>query len=166
MTSCHLLNYECGSPAALSGVLLHTLQGENGIFSFKDVQKAIRPRLYARSKVLVEQTSNLGGGAIWPLETIDAVAEEAKTAGLVAHMDGARLMNAVVKTDISASRYAQNFDSVWISLSPPNMLFHYQPRLQSSIWSAMLICLGSPCCAASWRHLLGSAFSTYRGSKI
>ena len=67
--------------------------------------------------VLVEQTSNLGGGAIWPLETIDAVAEEAKTAGLVAHMDGARLMNAVVKTDISASRYAQNFDSVWIDFS-------------------------------------------------
>ena len=118
--SCHLLNYECGSPAALSGVLLHTLQGENGIFSFKDVQKAIRPssRYMPVSKmVLVEQTSNLGGGAIWPLETIDAVAEEAKTAGLVAHMDGARLMNAVVKTDISASRYAENFDSVWIDFS-------------------------------------------------
>ena len=118
--SCHLLNYECGSPAALSGVLLHTLQGKNGIFSYKDVRTAIRPdsRYMPVSKmVLVEQTSNLGGGAIWPLETIDAVAEEAKTAGLVAHMDGARLMNAVVKTDISASRYAQNFDSVWIDFS-------------------------------------------------
>ena len=119
-SSCHLLNYECGSPAALSGVVLHTLQGENGIFSHENVRKAIRPnsRYMPVSKmVLVEQTSNLGGGAIWPLETIDAVAKEAKIAGLVTHMDGARLMNAAVKTGISAARYAQDFDSVWIDFS-------------------------------------------------
>ena len=67
--------------------------------------------------LLVEQTSNLGGGAIWPLETIDAVAKTAKAAGLVTHMDGARLMNAVVKTGISAARYARDFDSVWIDFS-------------------------------------------------
>lgn len=118
--SCHLLNYECGSPAALSGVVMHTLQGENGIFHNEDVRQAIRPtsRYMPVSKMLlVEQTSNLGGGAIWPLETIDAVTAEAKTAGLVTHMDGARLLNAVVKTDISAARYARDFDSVWIDFS-------------------------------------------------
>jgi threonine aldolase len=118
--SCHLLNYECGSPAALSGVVLHPLHGKNGIFSTEDVRSALRPasRYMPVSKMLlVEQTSNLGGGAIWPLETIDAVAKTAKTAGLVTHMDGARLMNAVVKTGISAARYARDFDSVWIDFS-------------------------------------------------
>jgi len=118
--SCHLLNFECGSPAALSGVVLHALQGTNGIFSREDVRGAIRPlsRYMPLSKMLlVEQTANLGGGAVWPLETIDAVVEEAKSHDLIAHMDGARLLNAVAKTGISAERYARDFDSVWIDFS-------------------------------------------------
>lgn len=118
--SCHLLNYECGSPAALSGVVMHALQGENGVFSNDEMRNAIRPisRYMPVSKMLlVEQTSNLGGGAIWPLESIDAVTRDAKSAGLITHMDGARLMNAVVKTGISAARYARDFESVWIDFS-------------------------------------------------
>ena len=118
--SCHLLNYECGSPAALSGVVMHALQGENGVFSNDEMRNAIRPisRYMPVSKMLlVEQTSNLGGGAIWPLESIDAVTGDAKSAGLITHMDGARLMNAVVKTGISAARYARDFESVWIDFS-------------------------------------------------
>ncbi|MBR50153.1 MAG: low specificity L-threonine aldolase [Euryarchaeota archaeon] len=118
--SCHLLNYECGSPAALSGVVMHALQGENGIFSNDEMVSAIRPisRYMPVSKmILVEQTANLGGGAIWPLDSIDAVTRDAKAAGLITHMDGARLMNAVVKTGISAARYARDFDSVWIDFS-------------------------------------------------
>ena len=118
--SSHLLNFECGSPAALSGVTLHSLQGTNGIFSREDVRAGVRPisRYMPVSKMLlVEQTANLGGGAVWPLETIDAVVEEAKSHGLIAHMDGARLMNAVAKTGISPARYARDFDTVWIDFS-------------------------------------------------
>ncbi len=116
----HLLNYECGSPAALSGVTLRTLNGVNGIFSAEDVKRAVRPhsRYMPVSKMLlVEQTANLGGGAIWPLEEIDSVTEEARKHGLVTHMDGARLLNAVAKTNIEASRYARDFDTVWIDFS-------------------------------------------------
>ena len=118
--SCHLLNFECGSPAALSGVSLHALGGTNGIFAREDVREAVRPKSrympYSRM-LLVEQTANLGGGAVWPLETIDAVVDEARSHGLVAHMDGARLMNAVAKTGIPAARYARDFDSVWVDFS-------------------------------------------------
>ena len=116
----HLLNYECGSPAALSGVILRTLNGVNGIFSAEDVRRAIRPysRYMPISKMLlVEQTANLGGGAIWPLEKIDSVTKVARDHGLITHMDGARLLNAVAKTNIKASRYARDFDSVWIDFS-------------------------------------------------
>ena len=67
--------------------------------------------------VLVEQTANLGGGAVWPLESIDAVVEEAKSHGLIVHMDGARLLNAAAKTGISPERYARDFDTVWIDFS-------------------------------------------------
>ena len=116
----HLLNFECGSPAAISGVVMRPLQGKNGIFSADDVRNAIRPesRYMPVSKLLlVEQTANLGGGAVWPLETIDAVVNEAKSHGLIAHMDGARLLNAVAKTGIDPARYAKDFDSVWIDFS-------------------------------------------------
>ncbi len=119
-TSSHLLNFECGSPAALSGVVLHPLQGINGIFGPEEVRSAVRPvsRYMPASKmVLVEQTANLGGGAIWPLETLDAVIEEAKSQGLVVHMDGARLLNAVAKTGVSPKRYARDVDTVWIDFS-------------------------------------------------
>ena len=119
-TSSHLLNFECGSPAALSGVVLHPLQGINGIFGPEEVRSAVRPvsRYMPASKmVLVEQTANLGGGAIWPLETLDSVIEEAKSQGLVVHMDGARLLNAVAKTGVSPKRYARDVDTVWIDFS-------------------------------------------------
>lgn len=118
--SSHLLNFECGSPAALSGVVLRPLQGTHGVFSREDVRNAIRPisRYMPVSKLLlVEQTANLGGGAVWPVETIDAVVDEAKAHGLVAHMDGARLLNAVARTEISAARYARDFDTAWIDFS-------------------------------------------------
>ena len=116
----HLLNYECGSPAALSGVILRTLNGVNGIFSAEDVRRAIRPysRYMPISKMLlVEQTANLGGGAIWPLEKIDSVTKVARDHGLITHIDGSRFLNAVAKTNIKASRYARDFDSVWIDFS-------------------------------------------------
>ncbi|MEM6486147.1 MAG: threonine aldolase family protein, partial [Pseudomonadota bacterium] len=118
--SSHLLNYECGSPAALSGVTLNTLQGHNGVFTSEDVRGAVRPasRYMPISRMLlIEQTANLGGGAIWPLDTIDSVVGEAKSHGLIAHMDGARLLNAVAKTGITAARYARDFDTVWIDFS-------------------------------------------------
>jgi len=66
---------------------------------------------------VVEQTSNLGGGTVWPLERILQVTKIAHDAGLEMHMDGARLMNAVVASGISAADFARPFDSVWLDLT-------------------------------------------------
>jgi threonine aldolase len=65
----------------------------------------------------VEQTSNLGGGSVWPLERIEAVTAVARRHGLATHMDGARLMNAVVASGVSARDYAATFDSAWIDFT-------------------------------------------------
>lgn len=116
----HPLNGEAGGPAALSGVLIHPLDGSRGIFTDQDVTAAIRAssRYAPRSRVVsVEQTANRGGGAIWPLQNIQAVCETAQQHGLITHMDGARLLNAVVATGVSAREYALPFDTVWIDLS-------------------------------------------------
>ncbi|KDB25564.1 hypothetical protein H109_02610 [Trichophyton interdigitale MR816] len=116
----HIVNYEAGGPAANSGVMVHAIDGERGIFTAKQLKSAIRApsRYFPESRLLcVEQTANLGGGAIWPLSTLQDVAAIAREAGMATHMDGARLFNAVAATGISAVAYAESFDSVWIDLS-------------------------------------------------
>ena len=116
----HTRHYETGGPAALSGATIYPLAGSRGIFTADQLEAAIRApsNYFPRSRVvLIEQTSNLGGGSIWPLETIDRVCAVAENHGLSRHMDGARLFNAVVATDIPARAYAANLDSVWIDFS-------------------------------------------------
>lgn len=118
--SCHIINFETGGPSAISGIMIRAIQGRNGMFTADELRSCIRPesRYMPRNTLLcVEQTANMGGGAIWPLEQLDQVALAAKEAGLATHMDGARLMNASVKTDIPAARYARNYDSVWIDFT-------------------------------------------------
>ena len=65
----------------------------------------------------VEQTTNIGGGRVWPLETVRAVLEVAARHGLRSHLDGARLMNAVVASGVEAADYARGFDTAWIDFT-------------------------------------------------
>ncbi len=83
------------------------------------VSNCPRDYRYAAPQTLlaVEQTANFGGGAIWPLEALDAVADLAHEAGLATHMDGARLLNAEVAAGIAAARYAARYDTVWIDFT-------------------------------------------------
>lgn len=116
----HIIFAESGGPSALSGVMMNPIDDDRGLMTPEQVAALIRrPSDFApRSRLLVaEQTSNLGGGAIWPAEQLQAVAETAKAAGLATHLDGARLMNAVVATGISAKTYAQGFDSAWLGFT-------------------------------------------------
>ena len=116
----HPLHAETGGPAALSGAMTRPLDGGRGIFSASQVADAIRADSShsPRSRVVsIEQTSNAGGGSVWPLDTIQAVAQTARGRGLFVHMDGARLLNAVVATGISARDYAAPCDSAWIDFS-------------------------------------------------
>jgi threonine aldolase len=118
--SCHIINLEGGAPAAMSGVMVHPLDGKYGQFTEKDIMQALRPksRHMPISRMLcAEQTVNLGGGAVWPLEKLDSVAQVAKKSGLSTHLDGARLLNACAKTGISAARYSREYDSCWIDFT-------------------------------------------------
>ena len=116
----HGIHAEAGGPAALAGAMLRGVDGERGIFTPHQVRDAIRSgrRHEPRSRVLsVENTSNFGGGTVWPLERLHEVAEVAREHGLATHMDGARLMNAVVASGHSAAEISAPFDSVWIDFS-------------------------------------------------
>jgi threonine aldolase len=118
--SAHPIHYEGGATAVISGASIRSVEGKRGIFNLEQFEKAVRTEDYhdPQSKLLsIEQTSNLGGGTIWPLERIEELTDKAHELGLKTHMDGARLLNAVAATEISAQRYAANFDSVWFDLS-------------------------------------------------
>jgi threonine aldolase len=65
----------------------------------------------------VEQTTNYGGGRVWPLDQIRGVQEAARANGLATHMDGARLMNAVVASGVTAADFASGFDSAWLDFT-------------------------------------------------
>ena len=119
----HPLHFETGGPAALAGVNARALDGPRGMYTAAAVEQAmaLRPpgnRYNPRPRLLwVEQTSNLGGGAVWPLQQVCSVTDVAHQYGLVCHLDGARLLNAVVASGVAARDYGQPFDSAWIDFT-------------------------------------------------
>ncbi len=116
----HILHSEGGAHAALTGVQILPLGGPRGIFSADAVRAAIRPRSrYAPPQRLleVEQTANIGGGAVWPLAQLNEVAAVAREAGWATHMDGARLMNACVAAAIAPADMVSAYDSVWLDFT-------------------------------------------------
>jgi threonine aldolase len=116
----HPIIAEAGGPAWNAGLMIHALEGTGGIFSADQVRAALRPdsRYFPRSRIVsVEQTTNMGGGRVWPLEAVRAVLEVAREHGLRAHMDGARLMNAVVAAGVPAADFAGGFDTAWIDFT-------------------------------------------------
>ena len=118
--SAHIITSEGAGAAVFAGSMVRAIACDRGIFSADELRsamggagvKAPRPRVVA-----VEQTSNRGGGTIWPLDILAEVVEAARELNCRLHMDGARLMNAVIATGVEAHRYAAPFDSVWIDLS-------------------------------------------------
>jgi threonine aldolase len=116
----HLFTSEAGGASALAGAQTWPLRCERGIFSGADVTAAVRApgRHNPVSRVVViVQTVNRGGGAIWPRETIADVAAAARQHGLVVHMDGARLLNAAVSSGIPAKEMTAHVDTAWVDLS-------------------------------------------------
>jgi threonine aldolase len=116
----HPIIAEAGGPAWNAGLMIHALDGDGGIFSGDQVRAAIRPdsRYMPRSRVVsVEQTTNMGGGRVWPLAAVHEVLDVAREHGLRTHLDGARLMNAVVASGTSAAEYAGGFDTAWLDFT-------------------------------------------------
>ncbi len=116
----HCLNYESGAPAALSGVNIRTVCGRRGVFTPRQVEQACRAQgiHFARSRmVVIENTNNRGGGTVWPLDDVRAVAQAAHARGLHVHLDGARLWNASVASGHALATCAACVDSVSLCFS-------------------------------------------------
>ncbi|MGH7730417.1 MAG: threonine aldolase family protein, partial [Candidatus Eiseniibacteriota bacterium] len=117
----HLYINEQGGIAALSGCLAHPLSGPRGILDPATVAAAVRDPSddhVARASLLcLENTHNRYGGAILPLERLQALAAVARERGLRVHLDGARLWNASVATGVPVREWAARVDSLMMCFS-------------------------------------------------
>ena len=97
----HNYYFETGSMALISGVQSRLLTGSRGILAPETIEAAIvhPENPHARtSLILLENTSNFGGGTIYPQETLDNIFSMAAGSELPVHIDGARVWNAIIAT--------------------------------------------------------------------
>jgi threonine aldolase len=116
----HPIIAEAGGPAAISGAVLCPVEGPRGMFDAATLRAYLRPddRYMPRSRLVsLEQTTNVTGGHVWPFEQMREVVAAAREAGMRAHLDGARLMNAVVATGVPAHEWAGMFDTAWLDFT-------------------------------------------------
>lgn len=119
-TNSHIFVYEGASISALAGVQPRTIKGENGAMNPAEVEAAVRGNdihFPETGLICMENTHNRAGGAVIPLEKMQATYEMAVRHGIPVHLDGARLFNASVASGIDVKEYAARTDSVQFCLS-------------------------------------------------
>ena len=119
-THTHVFTNESGGASAITGVQTWPIASESGIFAPADLAAAVRTpsrNTPVSRLVVIEQTSNRGGGSVWSLDQIAAVAETARAHKLIVHIDGARLPNAAVAAGVPMKEMTKHCDSAWIDLS-------------------------------------------------
>jgi threonine aldolase len=148
----HPVIAEAGGPAQNASLMINAIDGDRGVFSADQLRAAIRPdsRYLPRSRLVsVEQTTNMGGGRVWPLDTLREVVGVGREHGLRVHMDGARLMNAVVAAGVPAAEYAGLFDTAWLDFTkglgaPVGAVLAGSSELMAEAWR--------------WKQMMGGAF--------
>ena len=116
----HILDWELSMTAWFSGCLVRTIAAPYGILTWDLVKRSLRPNgphCAPTTLVEIENTHNMAGGTVYPQAVIDEICDEAHTAGLKVHMDGARVFNAVTASGVSPVRMASKVDTVNFCLS-------------------------------------------------
>ena len=116
----HIAMFEGGAPAAMSGIMCRTIPGRRGMLNVSDLEGQVRAdnqHLAITRLVCLENTTNVGGGRVYPLDQIRNVCDWAHSHGLKTHLDGARVFNAAVASGESLRDICAGFDTVSICFS-------------------------------------------------
>ena len=117
----HIFNYEMGASALLSGVTFRPVRGEDGILDWNVVSGAIHYGapyyVTPTSLVALENSHNMAGGSVMPLQTAREICDGAHALGLPVHLDGARIFNAALALQTTVAEIARPFDSMMFCLS-------------------------------------------------
>ncbi|WP_018133494.1 low-specificity L-threonine aldolase [Effusibacillus pohliae] len=116
----HIFFYEAAAASALAGVQTRTIAGVRGVMDPREVERAIRgvnihfPRT---ALICLENTHNRAGGAILPLENLQAIYELAQRKQVPVHLDGARVFNAAVALAVDVREITRFVDTVQVCFS-------------------------------------------------
>jgi threonine aldolase len=117
----HIVRAELGAAAVLAGVTTRTWHGPGGRVDPALVEPLIAATgsMYrvSTAAIAVEDTHNFGGGTVQPRRAVDAIIQLAKSHELALHLDGARLWNTHVATNIPLDELAAGFDTVSVCFS-------------------------------------------------
>jgi threonine aldolase len=116
----HIVDWEMAMLSAFSGCMPRAVAGEQGILTWRQIQAAIAPSIYYRAQtglISLENTHNMAGGTVTPLDVLEEIWSGTKDSGLPLHLDGARIFNAAVSLGISVAELTRGFDTVMFCLS-------------------------------------------------
>lgn len=116
----HSFTYETGGISGLLGVLPAVVDCPEGWLGLEGLEGAIRGDNvhWPRTKLaLVENTANLSGGRVVPLDHMVSLLALCHRRGLALHVDGARIWNAAVASGNSLADYGAAADSLSCCLS-------------------------------------------------
>ena len=116
----HTYNYEMAGMCSIAGVLPRVVAGNDGILSWDGIRQAIRPKVYYRPQtalINLENSHNMAGGTVYPTALVDEICNNAHDAGILVHMDGARIFNAATYLGEDVSAMTKNCDSIQFCLS-------------------------------------------------
>lgn len=116
----HILDWEMAMVSAFSGCVPRAVEGDRGVLSWESIRRAIAPKIYYRAPtglISLENTHNMAGGTVTPLEVLEEIWAGARDAGLPVHLDGARVFNAAAALGIDVATLTRGFDTVMFCLS-------------------------------------------------
>ena len=117
---CHIYNYETGGWAFHSGVSIRLTDGDNGRMTAKHIEELILPDhdwLPNTRMVAIENTVNKGGGSVYSIEEMKALSDFCRAKGLIYHLDGARIFNALAALNQKPEALHGLFDSISVCIS-------------------------------------------------
>lgn len=147
----HIRLYEGGGPAVLSGCLLCPLPGSRGTFTSDALEAVVRPDdpHFARTRlVCIENTHNAAGGCVWRADETQAIVQTARRHDLALHLDGSRVLNAAVASNMPPAALAADFDTVTLCLSK---------GLGAPVGALLLGDKATMEAARRWKHVFGGA---------
>ena len=116
----HSVLHETGGSAANAGVQLTEI-GSGGLFTVEEFLAARKPAGHLTNApttlVEIENTHNMAGGVVFPLDEARRICEAAHQHGMASFLDGARLWNAAVALKVPPAQLAAPFRMVSVAFS-------------------------------------------------
>ncbi|MGM0855757.1 MAG: low-specificity L-threonine aldolase [Pseudomonadota bacterium] len=116
--SAHTYRYEGGGAAVLGSIQPQPIENAaDGSLPLEKISAAIKADDFHFARTRLLALENTIGGKILPTDYVLKATELARERGLATHLDGARLFNAAVASDIPLKQLCLPFDSVSLCFS-------------------------------------------------